>query len=133
MSAIQTGQAPAVDAAQTDSAVCEVFYVDEAQVKAAAALMPPQAVVQEVAQVFQVLSDPTRTKIVFALSHAELCVCDLATLLDMSNSAISHQLRFLRALGLVTYRKQGRFAYYSLTDEHVQRLLRDVTAHVQLT
>ncbi len=75
------------------------------------------------------LNDPTRMKLIFALSKAELCVCDLASLVGLSLSAVSPQVRLLRALGLVRYRKEGRLAYYSLSDERVKQLLCDVPEH----
>ncbi len=115
---------------ETQNDVCEVLYVDEPRVKAVAAQMPADETVRAVADIFKVLSDPTRVKIVFALSRAELCVCDLAALLGLSVSAVSHQLRLLRNLGLVKYRKAGRLAYYSLNDDHTEQLLHDVLKHV---
>ena len=118
---------------EDSGAVCEVFYVDEARVRSVEQQMPDAGLLQEVSQVFQVLSDPTRVRIVYALSQAELCVCDLAQLLSMSVSAVSHQLRFLRSLGLVRYRKEGRLVYYTLSDAHVERLLRDAVAHFEAT
>jgi DNA-binding transcriptional ArsR family regulator len=79
---------------------------------------------------FDTLADPTRARILDALSLApELCVCDLALLLDMSVSALSHQLRLLRERGAVTRRKAGRIAYFSLADEHVRHVLADALAH----
>lgn len=125
----QAMTAPPADAGAT----CEIYYVDEARVREVAQQMPAPELLQEVAQVFQVLSDPTRVRIVFALANAELCVCDLALLLGLSVSAISHQLRFLRSLGLVTFRKEGRLVYYTLSDPHVERLLNDAVAHFEVT
>jgi len=90
-----------------------------------------RGLLEEVSSIFKVLSDPTRVKIVFALARTELCVCDLATLLGLSVSAVSHQLRLLRSLKLVKYRKENRFAYYSLDDDHTAQLLQDVLEHVQ--
>lgn len=114
-------------------ATCEIYYVDETRVRSVEQKMPAPALLQEIAQVFQVLGDPTRVRIVFALSNAELCVCDLALLLGLSVSATSHQLRFLRNLGLVTFRKEGRLVYYTLSDAHVERLLNDAVAHFEVT
>ena len=111
--------------------VCEVLYIDETKVRLVAGRMPREEAVSEVTEVFKILNDPTRVKIVFALSQAELCVCDLAALVGISISAVSHQLRLLRALQLVRFRKSGRLAYYSLADEHTVRLLCDALAHVQ--
>ncbi len=111
--------------------VCEVLYIDETKVRLVAGRMPREEAVSAVTEVFKILNDPTRVKIVFALSQAELCVCDLAALVGISISAVSHQLRLLRALQLVRFRKSGRLAYYSLADEHTVRLLCDALAHVQ--
>ena len=110
--------------------VCDILYVNEAQVKRVQKQMPEPETVNQVTEIFASLADPTRARIVFALSKAELCVCDVATLLDMTVSAISHQLRVLRHLGLVKYRKQGRMAYYSLDDEHASGLLAQALQHV---
>jgi len=85
------------------------------------------------AETFKVLSDPTRVRILYALSRAELCVCDLSALLGMRESAVSHHLRLLRALKLVKYRKEGRMAYYSLDDEHIERLFRQGLEHIRET
>lgn len=113
--------------------VCEILYIDEPQVRAVEAKMPDDDTVLAVSNVFKVLSDSTRTKIVFALSQSELCVCDLAALVSLSDSAVSHQLRLLRSLKLVKFRKVGRLAYYSLDDEHTARLLLDALEHVRQT
>lgn len=85
---------------------------------------------QATAAWFDTLADPTRTRVLHALALApELCVCDLALLLDLSVSALSHQLRLLRERGAVTRRKVGRIAFYSLADEHVRHVLTDALAH----
>ena len=110
--------------------VCEIVYVNEVQVKRVQKQMPEPATVNQVTEMFASLSDPNRARVVFALSKAELCVCDIAALLAMSISAVSHQLRVLRHLGLVKYRKQGRMAYYSLDDEHASALLTQALEHV---
>jgi ArsR family transcriptional regulator len=110
--------------------VCDVLSINEVQVKRVQKQMPDLETIHQVAEIFGMLSDPTRARIVFALSKAELCVCDVATLLGMTISAVSHQLRVLRHLGLVKYRKQGRMAYYSLDDEHASTLLTQALEHV---
>jgi DNA-binding transcriptional ArsR family regulator len=88
-------------------------------------------VIESVADVFKLLGDPTRVRLLDALSHGERCVCDLATLVGTSESAISHQLRLLRSFRLVRVRRVGRMAYYSLDDHHVIGLLHDACKHVQ--
>ena len=87
--------------------------------------------VTSVAEVFKLLSDPTRVKLLDALSLGERCVCDLAALVGTSESAISHQLRLLRSARLVRVRRVGRMAYYSLDDHHVIGLLHDTRKHVE--
>jgi ArsR family transcriptional regulator len=82
------------------------------------------------AETFRALGDPTRVRILHALSGRELCVCDLAALLDMTSSAVSHQLRLLRHLRLVRPRKAGRMVYYSLDDDHVVDLFQRCLEHV---
>lgn len=83
------------------------------------------------AELFRVLGESTRVRILHALSCAELCVCDLSELLNMSHSAVSHQLRLLRANKLVRFRRSGKNVFYSLDDEHVEGLLRQGTEHVR--
>ena len=87
--------------------------------------------VDAVADVFKLLGDPTRVRLVDALSHGERCVCDLASLVGMSESAVSHQLRLLRGARLVRVRRAGRLAFYSLDDHHVVGLLHDTRKHVE--
>lgn len=87
--------------------------------------------VGSLAQTFKVLGDPNRVRIAWALANQELCVCDLATLLGMSQSAVSHSLRALRQLGLVKYRKAGAIAYYNLDDGHIAHLLDEGFRHVE--
>ena len=87
--------------------------------------------VESVAAVFKLLGDPTRVRLVDALTHGERCVCDLASLVGLSESAISHQLRLLRAARLVRVRRAGRMAFYALDDHHVVGLLHDTRKHVQ--
>jgi DNA-binding transcriptional ArsR family regulator len=87
--------------------------------------------VSAVADVFKLLGDPTRVRMLDALSHGERCVCDLATLIGLSESAVSHQLRLLRGARLVRVRRAGRQAFYSLDDHHVLGLVHDTRKHVE--
>ena len=86
--------------------------------------------ITDLSETFKVLSDPTRLKIVIVLAKAELCTIDIAKLLTVSESAVSHQLRLLRTLRLVKQRKAGKMVFYSLDDEHIEDLLRVATRHV---
>ena len=87
--------------------------------------------VAAVAEVFKLLGDPTRVRLLDTLTHGERCVCDLAALVGQSESAVSHQLRLLRAARLVRVRRAGRLAYYALDDHHVIGLLHDTRKHVE--
>ena len=95
------------------------------------AAMLKSASVEAVADVFKLLGDPTRVRLVDALSHGERCVCDLASLVGQTESAVSHQLRLLRAARLVRVRRVGRHAYYALDDHHVVGMLHDTRKHVE--
>lgn len=116
---------------QAGSDACETQCVDEVKLRRARQAMKPPATLGALAETFRVLGDPTRVAIAWALSREELCVCDLANLLGMSQSAVSHSLRALRQLRLVRYRKQGRIAYYALDDEHIAHLLEEGVRHVE--
>lgn len=80
-------------------------------------------------EIFKILGDETRTKILYLLAHRELCVCDLASILELSLPAVSHHLRIMKALRLVKYRREGKMVYYSLDDEHILNLIREAQAH----
>ena len=82
-------------------------------------------------ETFKVLSDPTRLKIVLALMKEELCVFDIAELIGISESAVSHQMRMLKTLRLVKQRKDGKMVFYSLEDEHIEDLIRVATRHIE--
>ncbi len=110
---------------------CEIDFVDEKKVKLVREAMKSTEAVTLLAETFRILGDPTRISIVFALSREELCVCDIANLLSVSQSAVSHSLRSLRQLKLVRFRKEGKIAYYSLDDEHISDLLRVGFSHVE--
>ena len=86
---------------------------------------------QRMAEFFRLLGDSNRLRILSLLAQQELCVCDLASMLDMSESAVSHQLRALRSLRLVSYQKQGRRVYYKLLDRHVFDLYQSVAEHLE--
>ena len=123
----------ALAAAQAPSGtedLCEVRCIDEDRVDRARAVMPPADEVGALAETFRVLGDPTRLRLVRALMAEELCVCDLATLLGLSQPTVSHSLRALRQLRLVRYRKVGKVAYYAIDDEHVHQIVGTGFAHV---
>lgn len=86
--------------------------------------------IRDVAAIFQAMGDPTRVRILHALVQSEMCVCDLAAALEMTQSAVSHQLRNLRNLRIIKRRKEGRVAYYSIDDEHIKTLFETGLHHV---
>jgi ArsR family transcriptional regulator len=110
---------------------CDVVHLHPARVARLRAALIGTDAVGELAEMFRVLGDPTRVRILDALSHGELCVCDLAALVGLSQSAVSHQLRLLRNLRLVRPRREGRMAYYTLDDRHIITLFRQGLRHVQ--
>ncbi len=110
---------------------CEVDFFDPEKVDSVSKRLKPERTLQMLAETFRVLGDTTRVKIISALSLEELCVCDLANLLGMSKSAISHQLRVLRNMRIVRYRKDGKVVYYSLDDEHIENLFDECLRHVE--
>lgn len=93
--------------------------------------MYPSNTLLDLAEIFKVLGDHTRVRILHALSISDLCVCSLSSLLNMSPSAISHQMRILRASKIVKFRKEGKHVYYSLDDRHVENLIQEGLEHVQ--
>jgi len=93
--------------------------------------MPDERTIFALSETFKAMSDPTRVKIITALLECELCVCDLAVLLNLTSSAVSHQLRLLRSQRLVKYRKEGKIAFYSLDDRHLNNLIAEGIRHVQ--
>ncbi len=111
--------------------VCEVQCVNEENVQAALDAMPDDRIVLVLAETFKILADPTRLRIIAALAAKELCVCDLAQILGVTGSAVSHQLRLMRGQKLVKYRKEGKIAYYALDDSHVEALLAQALKHIE--
>ena len=110
---------------------CDVVHLHPGRVAELRAALIDQDDVIDLAETFRTLGDPTRVRILDALSHGELCVCDLAALVRMSESAVSHQLRVLRTLRLVKPRREGRMVFYALDDRHIMMLFRQGLRHVQ--
>lgn len=109
---------------------CECNVIHEDVVQQVKEQMPAEEPIYEVADLFKVFGDSTRARIICALSIAELCVCDLSALLDMSQSAVSHQLRTLKQARIVKNRRSGKVVYYSLDDAHIKDLFRVAFDHV---
>jgi DNA-binding transcriptional ArsR family regulator len=110
---------------------CEAPHLDARNTAARRRALLPVRTVEALADTFRVLGDPTRVRILDALSGGELCVCDIATLVGISESAVSHQLRLLRSMRLARARRAGRLVYYTLDDHHIIELLKLANTHVQ--
>lgn len=117
--------------ALSDVEHCEACQVHEDVVKAVTDQMPDEDQLYDLAEVFKVFGDSTRIKILYVLFEAEMCVCDIAQLLNMTQSAISHQLRILKQNRLVKNRRDGKSVFYSLADSHVKTIISQGMEHIQ--
>ncbi|MDN5294268.1 MAG: ArsR family transcriptional regulator, lead/cadmium/zinc/bismuth-responsive transcriptional [Eubacteriales bacterium] len=111
--------------------VCEIECIHSNRVAQVRAAKLSEEEVENLAALFKAMGDPTRLQIIDVLSHGELCVCDIAALLGKTVSAVSHQLRYLRTMKLVRYRREGKIVYYSLDDDHIFALYRQGLEHVR--
>ena len=128
----QISLTPATKPSAQPVAECDApTHLDERGVSARRAALMSDRAVYAVADTFRVLGDPTRVRILDALSGGDLCVCDIAALAGISESAVSHQLRLLRGMRLVRPRRAGRLVYYSLDDQHIIGLLQQAVTHVE--
>ena len=109
---------------------CEYMYVHQDVVNKVKQDMPQDETLYDLAELFKVFGDSTRIRILFVLFESEMCVCDIAQLLNMTQSAISHQLRALKQSKLVKYRREGKTVFYSLADGHVRTILGQGMEHV---
>lgn len=109
---------------------CDYMHVHEDIVRKVNETMPDEEILCDLAELFKIFGDSTRIKILYVLLESEMCVCDIAQLLNMSQSAISHQLRVLKQSQLVKYRREGKTIFYSLADEHVQTIMQQGMDHV---
>ena len=110
---------------------CEKTFIHEETVKSVLDKLPKISLLYELADLFKVLGDSTRIRILHVLSVSEMCVCDIAAILDISQSAISHQLRILKIARLVKNRREGKIVYYSLDDEHVEYIFDQAMEHIK--
>jgi DNA-binding transcriptional ArsR family regulator len=110
---------------------CDLQHLAENEAAARRELLLTSRTVEAIAETFRVLGDPTRVRILDVLTEGELCVCDIASLVSISESAVSHQLRLLRGMRLVRPRRSGRQVFYSLDDQHIVHLLRLAVTHVE--
>lgn len=106
------------------------LHIDEAMVEKVNETMPPEEEMQDLAEFFKVFGDATRLKILYVLKCSEMCVYDIANLVGMSQSAISHQLRVLKQSRLVKFRREGKTVFYSLSDDHVKTIIGNGMEHI---
>lgn len=109
---------------------CDDECIHNEIVNEVAAKLPDEEVLYDVAELFKVFGDSTRVRIICALFESEMCVCDIAAVLNMTQSAISHQLRVLKQARLVKYRRDGKTVYYSLADDHIQNIFDQAFEHI---
>lgn len=109
---------------------CEYIHAHEDVVERVNTQMPEDEILYDLAELFKLFGDSTRIKILYVLFESEMCVCDIAQLLNMTQSAISHQLRALKQSKLVKYRREGKTVFYSLADSHVRTIIDQGMEHI---
>lgn len=110
---------------------CEHELIHEEIVCKVKAGMPEEQKLQDLAEFFKIFGDATRIKMLYILFQSEMCVCDIANILDMTQSAISHQLRTLKQMKLVTNRRDGKTVFYSLADGHIETIMNQGMEHIE--
>ena len=115
---------------EVDEGSCEFMHIHEEIVDKVEKVMPDEQQLLDLSEFFKVFGDSTRIKILYVLSQSEMCVCDIATLLQMGQSAISHQLRVLKQMRLVTFRRDGKTVFCKLADSHIQTILAQGMEHI---
>ena len=116
---------------EIEEGTCEFMHVHEQIVDRVEKVMPDEQQLLDLSEFFKVFGDSTRIKILYVLSQSEMCVCDIATLLQMGQSAISHQLRVLKQMDLVKNRREGKTIFYSLADSHIVTILSQGLDHIE--
>ena len=111
--------------------MCEITTIHNDMVNKVKSAIPEDGLIYDLDEFFKVFADSTRMKIIYALMEGELCVCDIASIVGTTQSAISHQLRILKQSKLVKYRKDGKVVYYSLDDEHIAEIAKKGREHIE--
>lgn len=114
-----------------EAVCCDFLHANDDVVKRVRETMPPEEDLYDLAELYKVFGDSTRIKILYALFEAEMCVCDISSLLNMTVSAISHQLRVLKQSRLVKFRREGKTVFYSLADDHVRTIIGQGMEHIE--
>lgn len=110
---------------------CDYIHAHPDLIETVSSTMPDEEKLYALADLFKIFGDSTRIKILYVLMESEMCVCDIAQLLNMTQSAISHQLRILKQSRLVKFRREGKTVFYSLLDDHVRSMLSQAMEHVE--
>ena len=111
--------------------ICDCNVIHEDKVKKTLKIMPDENTFNKIAEFFKIMGDTTRTKILFALDSNEMCVCDIANVLNMTKSSISHQLGTLRRMNIVKCRREGKEVYYTLDDDHIKEVFEVALEHIK--
>jgi len=114
----------------TDIERCDLTFIHKDIVKKVNDEMPEEEILYDLAEFYKVFGDTTRIKILYILLKSEMCVCDISQVLGVSQSAVSHQLRMLKQMKLVKYRREGKSVFYSLSDHHIELILRQGLEHI---
>ena len=110
---------------------CQETQTHPSRIETVKKLLPADEVLYDLAELFKIFGDSTRIKLLYALYESELCVCDLADVLGLTQSAVSHQLRLRKSSKLVKFRREGKTVFYSLADDHVVRILSQGMEHLE--
>nr|WP_314278849.1 metalloregulator ArsR/SmtB family transcription factor [uncultured Peptostreptococcus sp.] len=113
--------------------LCQDYCIHKDRIDLVKSDRPTDEMIYDLAELFKIFGDVTRIKIIYALLEYEMCVCDIASLLDMTQSAISHQLRVLKKARLVKFRKEGKIVFYSLDDDHIDKIFSFGLDHIKET
>ena len=116
--------------AENEVEKCEYIHIHEDIVNKVKVTLPEEEILYDLADFYKVFADSTRIKILYALLQSEMCVCDLAQILNASQAAISHQLRMLKQMKLVKFRREGKAIFYSLSDDHIETILNQGFEHI---
>lgn len=114
-----------------EAPACDFIHVHDDIVSSVLASMPGEEELYKLSELYKLFGDPTRIRILYVLLKSEMCVCDIAKLLNMTTSAISHQLKLLKQASLVKFRREGKTVFYSLADDHVTTIINNGMEHIE--
>ncbi|SHJ68846.1 ArsR/SmtB family transcription factor [Parasporobacterium paucivorans] len=109
---------------------CDYIHIHEETIERVSKAMPEEEILYDLAEFYKVFADSTRIKILYVLLQSEMCVCDIGRILNVSQSAVSHQLRHLKQMRLVKFRREGKTIFYSLSDSHIESIISQGLEHI---